>query len=167
MRRVAVVVGTTVALCGVALPGVGQAVAARHAGEPGFALDPTAAFPHAAGRVTLRRVWSPFGVTVGMDGHLIYDAIVMVSGLPAAAPGSAYVAWLATPELDRVRLLGHVTPDTALVARVDWNQFLVIVTLETGRPGTRWAGPMVLQGRSRSSLIRPLWGHSLFRPTPF
>lgn len=140
-----------------------------HARDPGrwFPLTHGTAYPSATGSVVLARAWSPFGITVATDGHPIYDAILTVSGLPPAPSGSQYVAWLATPMLDRVERLGTVTNDVALVRRVDWNQLLVAVTLETTEPRDRWTGPTVLVGRSRSALITPLWGHSIFQRTPF
>lgn len=132
-----------------------------------FALVPATGFPGASGDVALRPAWSPFDVALTRDGFLVYDLTITVAGLPDAKAGQTFVAWLATPDLDRVRRLGVVREEAPLTGRVDWNQFLVIVTLESGDPGDRWAGPTVLMGRSPSSLIRPLWGHSIFRPTPF
>lgn len=132
-----------------------------------FALQPATGYPGASGRVTLRRVWSPFEITVTPDGFLGLDAVVTVDDLPPLGPDRSYVAWLATPALDRVRRLGPVTNGASLTARVEWNQFLVVVTLEAGLPGARWTGPTVLHGRSRSALIQPLWGHSLFQRVPF
>ncbi len=132
-----------------------------------FPLVPATAFPGASGDVALRPAWSPFDVAVTRDGFLVYDLTVTVSGLPRAEAGQTFVAWLATPELDRVRRLGLVHAEVPLTGRVDWNQFLVVVTLESGEPSDRWTGATVLMGRSPSALIRPLWGHSIFRPTPF
>jgi len=137
------------------------------AATPTFPLVPATQFPGASGEVALRRAWSPFDIALTRDGVLVYDLTVTVAGLPRAEVGQTFVAWLATPNLDRVRRLGPVQQETPLTGRVDWNQFLVVVTLESGEPGDRWAGATVLMGRSPSSLIRPLWGHSIFRPTPF
>jgi len=140
---------------------------ARPPGGPGFPLIPGTMFPSASGYVALRRVWSPFEITVTTDGIVEYDAVVTVAGLPPTQGDTSYVAWLATPALDRVVRLGPVGTDRALTQRVRWNQVMVVVTRETGTPGERWTGPTVLVGRSRSALIRPLWGHSLFRRVPF
>ena len=132
-----------------------------------FPLTHGTGYPTAAGSVTLARAWSPFGMTVSTDGHPVYDAVLTVSGLPSPPAGAQYVAWLATPLLDRVERLGTVMNATPLVRRVDWNQLLVVVTLEPPGAGDRRTGPTVLVGRSRSALIRPLWGHSIFQRTPF
>ncbi len=144
-----------------------SAIAPPAASSDSFPLRPTGGRAGAGGSAELRRVWSPFGVTVSRDGTLVWDVVVTVTGLNPAPDGATYVVWLATPELDRVQLAGEIVDASAVTARVAWNQFLVIVTLESGRPGARWAGPTVLLGRSRSALIAPLWGHSLFQRTPF
>jgi hypothetical protein len=135
--------------------------------NPGFPLVPGSTFPAAGGYVALRRVWSPFEITVTQDGTVEYDAVITATGLPPAGGDTSYVAWLTTPAVDRVVRIGTVSDGTPLHHRVRWNQVLVVVTRESGPPGARWGGPTVLVGRSRSALIRPLWGHSLFRRTPF
>ncbi len=131
-----------------------------------FPLIAGTGFSNVDGQVALRRHWSPFDVAVNLDGSLRYDLVITVSGLPPAADGR-YVAWLATPALDRVERLGAVANGTPLVRPVDWNQILVVVTREPADSGARWSGPTVLLGRSRSALIRPLMGHSIFRKTVF
>jgi len=158
---------TTVSPTAVSPTAVSPTAASPSAVSDSFPLRPASDRAGAAGRVVLRRVWSPFGVTVSRDGSLVWDAVVTAHGLTPAPEGAAYVVWLATPELDRVQRAGDIDNASAVTARVSWNQFLVIVTLESGRPGARWAGPTVLLGRSRSALIAPLWGHSLFQRTPF
>jgi hypothetical protein len=135
--------------------------------DPGFPLIAGTAFPSAAGYVALRRVWSPFEITVTPDGTVEYDAAIAATGLPATGGDTSYVAWITTPAVDRIVRVGAIRDGSPLHYRVRWNQVLVVVTREAGPPGERWAGPTVLVGRSRSALIRPLWGHSLFRRTPF
>ena len=144
-------------------PTVADTVASPNAAFP---LTPATGYPAALGQVALRRRWSPFGITVDSAGVLAYDAVITVSGLPPAS-GGGYVAWLATPSLDRVERLGPIANGEPLVRPVSWNQLLVVVTLERADSLARWAGPTVLSGRSRSALIRPLFGHSLFRKTVF
>jgi len=134
--------------------------------QAGFSLIAGTGIEGVSGEVLLRRHWSPFDVAVDPAGSLQYDLVITVSGLPPAA-GAHYVAWLSTPSLDRVERLGPVANDTPLVRPVDWNQILIVVTKEPADTGAKWTGPMMLLGRSRSALIRPLWGHSIFRKTVF
>ncbi len=47
-----------------------------------FPLLPTARARAASGEGRLRLAWSPFGVAVTTDGHLIYSLEVSVQGLP-------------------------------------------------------------------------------------
>jgi hypothetical protein len=154
-------------------PLVPDALEAQVAGSPPGGEDPQRAFAltpsrgiEGTGAVTLRQVWSPFGVSVGPDGHVEQHLVLTTDGLRPLGPDSAYVAWLATPDLSRVEPLGALGAAGTLEKRVvDWNKLLVIVTAEPSRQsgGQRWVGAIVLNGRTRSALLAPLWGHSIFR----
>lgn len=142
-------------------------------GSPSRPEDPQRAFPltpsrgvEGAGAVTLRQAWSPFGVSVGPDGHVEQDLTLTIDGLRPLGRDSLYVAWLATPDLSRVEVLGRLGATGTLERRVeDWNKLMVVVTAEPSgpSPGGRWSGAIVLTGRTRSALLAPLWGHSIFR----
>jgi len=130
-----------------------------------FALTPSRGVD-GTGAVTLRQVWSPFGVSVGPDGHVEQDLVLTIEGLRPLGRDSVYVAWLATPDVSRVEPLGTLGSAGTLEGRVvDWNKLMVVVTAEPSPPprGGRWAGAIVLNGRTRSALLAPLWGHSIFR----
>ncbi len=123
------------------------------------------------GRVAF--AWSPYGVAVSPSGHYIYDVNLEVTRLKPPRTG-AYVAWITTPTLDEVRRLGTLAVsdgdgDLAKAAgRVDWNKFLLVVTLEpSDEPsGARWTGPVVMRGMSRSGLMHTLAGHGPFEQEP-
>lgn len=164
------VAGSLAAVLAQFVPGVACAQVPRSIGEVGdpqrtFALTPSRGV-EATGAVTLRQVWSPFGVSVGPDGHVEQDLVLTVDGLRPVGRDSVYVAWLATPDLSRVEPLGVLGPTGTVGGRVtDWNKLMVVVTAEASRPpsGARWSGAIVLNGRTRSALMAPLWGHSIFR----
>ena len=117
------------------------------------------------GLAELAGAWSPFGLAVMRSGHLPRELRLVVD-LPPAEGAARYVAWLATPELDRISMLGAVTPGEPFTAPVHWNKMIVVVSLEDAAPpadAPRWSGPVVLIGRSRSALLENLMGHSIFR----
>lgn len=108
---------------------------------------------------------SPFGVSLGRDGSYLYELRIEVHGLPGPK-GGAYVAWVSTPELDRIERLGPVVPGQALEGEVRWNKFLVVVSLEgeaADEEAARWSGPVVLRGMSRSGAMHTMLGHGPFQ----
>ena len=117
------------------------------------------------GLAELVGAWSPFGLAVMRSGHLDQE-LRLVLDLPPAEGKARYVAWVATPALDRIEALGTVTPGEPFAAPVHWNKIVIVVSREDGPPeadGPRWSGPIVLLGRSRSALLQSLMGHSIFR----
>ena len=57
--------------------------------------------------------------------------------------------------------------DTTTSGRVDWNKFLVLVTLEPSTEVTnRWLGPVVMRGMSRSGMMHTLAGHGPYENEP-
>jgi len=140
-----------------------------------FALVTTGRVPGSGRARGVARVTfspSPFGVAVGPDGSYRYDVDLSVEGLPAPPAGSLYALWLTTPELDRVERAGALDATFHATARVDWNKFLVVVTLEPDgaqRGGAEraggaatWSGPIVLRGVSRSGIMHTMAGHGAF-----
>ncbi|MFQ5691032.1 MAG: hypothetical protein ACE5HQ_12260 [Gemmatimonadota bacterium] len=115
----------------------------------------------AAGYMELFVAPSPFGITVSRDGRYLYDVAIRVETL-RRRPGRSYVAWAATPELDQVKKLGVVDGSGPVIARVDWNKFLVLVTAEISADGERWEGPVLLTARSPSGLMHTMRGHGFF-----
>ena len=62
-------------------------------------LYPTDEFPGATGAVTLQRAPGPFSISVTSDGHIRYDLIFDVAGLPPTenfGPNAVYIAWVTT-----------------------------------------------------------------------
>jgi len=117
------------------------------------------------GLAELVGAWSPFGLGVMRSGHLDQELRLVVD-LPPADDEARYVAWVATPDLDRIEALGTVTPGVPFAVPVHWNKIMVVVSREEGAPATdapRWSGPIMILGRSRSALLENLMGHSIFR----
>jgi len=156
-------------------------MAARHASSNVVihapAIDPdTAARPHftltatprgrpATGRVDLVPAASPFGIAVSREGRIVYDLTLVAADLPDPSTLGSFT----TPGLEPVTDLGRVRPGEPLHARADWNKFTIIVSAEAGVPVNpkRWAGPVVLIGRSPSSLMQSFVTHPLYNvPEP-
>ena len=109
---------------------------------------------------------SPFGVALSPTGTYVYDLAVEIDDLAPAATG-AYVVWLTTPDLSQVQRLGVLDDAHRIRGRVEWNKFLVVVSLEP-RPeaAERWTGPIVLRGMSRSGKMHTMAGHGPFESEP-
>jgi len=106
---------------------------------------------------------SPFGVSIGADGS--YDYRVEVTGINLRPPRQGvFVAWAMTPQLDQVIRLGALDGQMKASGSVDWNKFLVAITLESeDDPGAAmWSGPIVMRGVSRSGLMHTMAGHGPF-----
>lgn len=149
-----------------------------------FPLVPTGNVPGTAaarGRGEVHFGSTPFGVSVAPDGSYDHDLRIRIRDLPAPRRG-AYVAWVTTSTLDRIRRLGAVGLDGSVEGSVRWNKFLVVVTLEAGREtgpeaGTEprpdagrggvaadgWSGPVVARGMSRSGAMHTMAGHGPFQ----
>ena len=117
------------------------------------------------GLAELVGAWSPFGLGVMRSGHLDQELRLVVD-LPPAEGAARYVAWVATPALDRIEALGTVASGVPFTVPVHWNKIMVVVSREEGPPTAdqaRWRGPIMIIGRSRSALLENLMGHSIFR----
>ncbi len=131
-------------------------------------LVPTRRVPaarQATGAAHLTYTESPFGISVSPAGHYRYDVEVVVENL-RPAPAGVYVAWLSTPNLKEVVRLGPLTD--AIRGRTEWNKFLVIITLESSARAnqSRWQGPVVMRGLSRSGLMHTMAGHGPYEQEP-
>ena len=129
-------------------------------------LFSTAKGGNAHGLVRLKRVSSPFGVTVTADGHHIYELIAWLGGLPdpsSLGPYTRYVAWATPLELEPVVSLGEVRNGNNSLGRVAFNKSLIVISAEG--PGSLEArnGPLVLRGRAPSSLME---AHDLLATAP-
>ena len=110
---------------------------------------------------------SPFGVSVALDGTYIYDLMIGFEGLKAQEQGH-YTVWLTTSEVDQVKRLGVLDANGLVSGRVEWNKYLVVLTLEPeDDPGaTKWSGPIVSRGMSRSGMMHTLAGHGPYENEP-
>ena len=117
---------------------------------------------------TARLVWAPgpFGVTVTADGRASYDVQFSLTGLPDPSTlGSytAYVAWMATTNLDKWHRLGVVANGNTTVGRAELNKFMLVITAEADSTPPGRKGPTVLHGISPSGWLQSLITHPLFR----
>ncbi len=106
---------------------------------------------------------SPFGIAVSPDGSYAYDVHVAIPDLREPARGR-YVAWITTTQVDEIRRLGELE-NGRITGRVEWNKFLVVITLEADPdPGAeRWSGPIAFRGMSRSGKMHTMAGHGPFQ----
>ncbi len=125
---------------------------------------PGTSYARGAGDVTFRN-GSPFGIALATDGSYHYDVRITLEALPEPVAG-VYAIWVTSTQLDRVTPVGVLAPgQREISAAVDWNQFLVVVSLEPSAEavGGRWSGPIVMRGISRSGLMHTMAGHGPFQ----
>ena len=99
---------------------------------------------------------SPFGVAVTPRGVHEYRLRGRIEGLPDPSelgPYSTYVAWATPLVLTPVRKLGTVENGPVELGRVDFNKFMILVSAEPSADVEERTGPLVLRGRSPSSLM--------------
>lgn len=103
---------------------------------------------------------SPFSVALGMDGSYVYDLRVSIERMKVPRDGRL-VAWVTTPEIDHVARMGALDGDLRVSGAVDWNKFIVVITLEPDddADATAWNGPVVFRGMSRSGKMHTMVGH--------
>lgn len=103
---------------------------------------------------------SPFSVTLGPDGSYVYDLQVSLDRMKAPRQGTL-VAWVTTPDLDRIERIGALDQNLRASGTVTWNKFLVVITLEPADdPGAdMWSGPVAFRGMSRSGMMHTMVGH--------
>ena len=109
---------------------------------------------------------SPFGVSIAPDGSYIYDLTVGFEGLNAQ--DGHYTVWLTTAEVDNIKRLGVLDANGLVNGRVEWNKYLVVLTLESADDpeATKWSGPIVSRGMSRSGAMHTMAGHGPFVGEP-
>lgn len=134
-----------------------------------FPLLPTSRAPGASGEGVLDLAWSPFGLAVSPEGHVVYDLTLELSGLRALnGDGDAgYVVWIASRELDRIEKLGIVDGTMTVRAAIStWNKFMILVTVERDITTDEMRGALVLRGISPSGLMSSFQSHELFTDVP-
>ncbi len=110
---------------------------------------------------------SPFGVAISPNGTYVYDLDIAVERITAQTD-KAYAVWVTTPDLKQVHFLGTLDENNRIRGRVDWNKFLVVVSLESTADefDSRWSGPIVLRGMSRSGMMHTMAGHGPYVTEP-
>lgn len=103
---------------------------------------------------------SPFSIALGPDGSYVYDVTVSIERMRAPRNGQL-VAWVTTTEIDHIERIGTLDENLRTRGTVDWNKFIVVVTLEpSDDPGAEmWSGPVVFRGMSRSGMMHTMVGH--------
>lgn len=120
---------------------------------PGTGLAKAAAEVSVAGN-------TPFAVSLGPDGSYVYQIDVSLDRMRAPRQGRL-VAWVTDTEIDHVQRMGALDDNLRVSGSVDWNKFIVVITLEAGDDpsATRWSGPVVFRGMSRSGMMHTMVGH--------
>lgn len=113
----------------------------------------------------MRFASSRFGVAVSEAGHYLYDVEVAATGLPPRSDG-AYVAWVATSDLDEWVNLGPIAPDRVATGQVGWNKFIVFVTGESSADAEAWSQEFYFSALSPSSRMHTMVGHGPFSGEP-
>lgn len=103
---------------------------------------------------------SPFSVALTEDGSYRYDVSVRVERMRTPRSGTL-VAWVTTPDLDEVARLGALDENLSASGSVEWNKFIVFLTLEPADDPTQttWTGPVAFRGMSRSGMMHTMVGH--------
>ena len=120
----------------------------------------------ATGVVQLSLPWSPFGVTVTAEGRHRHELTAWIARLPDPAtlgPYTTYVAWATPLALDPVVKLGEVGNGRSDLGEVAFNKYLLLVTAEESAEVFERTGPLVIRGRSPSSLME---AHDLLAMAP-
>jgi len=112
-------------------------------------------------------VRSPFGVSITRNGTYIYDLTISFESLKAPNRGN-YTVWVTNSEVDQVKQLGILDSNGSVSGRVEWNKYLVVLTLELedNPAATMWSGPIVSRGMSRSGMMHTLAGHGPYENEP-
>jgi hypothetical protein len=103
---------------------------------------------------------SPFSVALGPDGSYVYDIDVSIDRMKVPGQGHL-VAWVTTPDIDRIERMSALGENLRAAGRVSWNKFIVVITLEPedDPSATTWSGPVVFRGMSRSGMMHTMVGH--------
>ena len=123
-------------------------------------LIPVKAAGAAIGRMHLRRAVSPFGAMVTEDGRYRYDVRLEIRNLDLD-PDLYYLVWAITPDLDQRKKLGLLAQDLTARGQVDWNRFMVVVTVERSADVETWSGPILFSASSPSGKMQTMAGEEI------
>lgn len=122
----------------------------------------------AKGKAVMKFSPNPFGISIAKDGSYRHRLDIQINRVNKPKEG-AFVAWVTTPSLDKVRLIGTLDEDLETSGTVDWNKYIVVITHEEEAPSpetTMWAGSIAFRGLSRSGLMHTMAGHGPFAQEP-
>ena len=121
----------------------------------------------AEGKAKVTYLANPFGISLSADGSYQYRLDIKVDRLRQPKKG-VYAVWVTTPNLDQIIPLGVLDDLHSISGTVEWNKFLVVITLEDSltEQTKMWQGPIVLRGVSRSGLMHTMAGHGPFEDEP-
>ena len=107
---------------------------------------------------------SPFSISRSEDGSYRYDLHISLERMRTPRTGTL-VAWVTTREIDEIRRIGPLDEHLQATGQVEWNKFLVVITLEArdDPSAQRWSGPIAFRGMSRSGLMHTMAGHGAFQ----
>lgn len=103
---------------------------------------------------------SPFSIQLSPDGSYTYDLHVSLDRMRVPRQGQL-VAWVTTAEIDHIERMGALDEHLQTSGRVDWNKYIVVITLEPSDDPDQdvWTGPIVMRGMSRSGMMHTMVGH--------
>ena len=122
----------------------------------------------ATGKAFMKFNPNPFGISITKDGSYRHRLDIKLNRVNKPAKGN-FVAWVTTPSLDKVKLLGILDQNLETSGTVDWNKYIVVITLEKELPdgdAAMWSGPIAFRGLSRSGLMHTMAGHGPFAQEP-
>ncbi|MFL5472777.1 MAG: multicopper oxidase family protein [Gemmatimonadales bacterium] len=115
-------------------------------------------FSGASGRLELGHIPGPFTTAVAPDGRIRFQLILSAAGLPTPSSlgdFTAYVAWVATPDMDSIVRQGVVNNGRTRLGVVDLEKFTFLVTAERSRRPQRPGPRIVLRAQSPATRLFP------------
>lgn len=121
----------------------------------------------ASGKAFMMFNSSPFGISISRDGSYQHKFDIVLEKVKKPKTGQ-FVAWATTTNLDQIKLIGPLNDDLEVSGGVEWNKYLVVITLEneTADLDGSWKGPIAFRGISRSGLMHTMAGHGPFNQEP-
>lgn len=122
----------------------------------------------ATGKAVMKFSPNPFGISIAKDGSFRHRLDIQLNKVNKPKKGT-FVAWVTTPSLDKVKLIGSLDNDLRTSGTVEWNKYIVVITLEEDTPSQNtgmWSGAIAFRGLSRSGLMHTMAGHGPFAQEP-
>jgi hypothetical protein len=123
----------------------------------------------ATGKAVMKLNPNPFGISIAKDGSYNHRLDIHLKRVINTPTDRLFVAWVTTPSLDKVKLIGLLDKDLEVSGTVDWNKYIVVITLEDEVPDSdtrMWSGSIAFRGLSRSGLMHTMAGHGPFAQEP-